>query len=90
MDVAAGTCVQSVSDGVWHKCTNGSWVAGHSGCSASYGWCESATLGRSVAPRTCVQAQSDHVWYQCGASGWEGPVSNGAGPVGVCSAEYPL
>jgi hypothetical protein len=90
MDVPAGTCVQSVSDGVWHKCADGSWVDGHSGCSASYGWCESAALGRSVAPRACIQSPTDHVWYQCGLSGWEGPVSNGAGPIGDCSVEYPL
>ena len=88
-DVAAGTCVQSQSDAVWYQCSGGAWVTGHSGCSASYGWCQSATLGRSVAPRACVQSQSDSVWYQCGASGWEGPVSDGAGPVGDCSAEYP-
>jgi hypothetical protein len=89
-DVPAGTCVQSATDRTWYKCVDGNWVAGHSGCAASYGWCQSATLGRSVAPRACVQAQSDHVWYQCGASGWESPVSDGAGPVGDCSAEYPL
>jgi hypothetical protein len=43
-----------------------------------------------VPPRTCVQSRSDSQWYQCGAAGWEPGVTNGAGPVGNCSAEYSL
>jgi hypothetical protein len=85
-----GTCVQSASDGNWYHCDNGSWDAGETGCKSTYPFCHSATLGRYVSERTCVQSASDHVWYQCGPSGWETPVSNGAGPMGGCSAEYSL
>jgi len=85
-----GTCVQSASDKAWYHCDSGSWVAGKTGCTASYGWCNSATLGRDVAPRTCVQARSDRIWYQCTNAGWESPVSNGAGKLGSCSSMYEL
>ncbi|HEY2744861.1 MAG TPA: GH25 family lysozyme, partial [Polyangia bacterium] len=69
--VPSGTCVQSASDGDWYHCDNGSWIAGESGCTATYPWCQSATLGKAVPPRTCVQSKSDDVWYQCDASGWD-------------------
>ncbi len=88
--VASGTCVQSVSDGAWYKCTDGAWLAGNSGCTESFAYCHSSTLGKDVAARTCVQSRADSVWYQCGASSWETPVTNGAGPVGTCSVEYSL
>jgi hypothetical protein len=89
-DVATGSCVQSAADAAWYKCENGSWQAGHSGCSASYPFCHSNTLARDVPARTCVESKFDHVWYQCGPSGWESPVANGAGPVGGCSAMFSL
>jgi hypothetical protein len=89
-DVAAGTCVQSASDGAWYHCSGGAWVAGATGCTARYGWCSSATLGKNVPPRSCVQSRADSSWYQCGPNGWEQPVADGAGPEGTCSAEYPL
>ena len=88
--VAAGTCVQSGADQAWYHCDDGSWIAGKTGCTASYAWCSSASLGRAVAPRTCVQSRSDSVWYQCTAAGWEAPVSSGAGPLGACSAMHGL
>ncbi len=88
--VASGTCVQSASDGDWYHCDNGSWIAGETGCTATYPWCQSPTLGKAVPPRTCVQSKSNDVWYQCDAIGWDTPVSNGAGPLGACSAEYSL
>jgi len=84
------TCVQSASDGNWYTCENGGWVGGQHSCGASYAWCHSATLNRYVAPRACVQSKFDHTWYQCNHDGWDAPVSNGAGPVGYCSAEYGL
>jgi lysozyme len=87
--VPAGTCVQAASDAQWYHCSNGAWVAGETGCTATYAWCHSATLGKDVAPRSCVQSRSDSVWYQCDA-GWDTPVSNGAGPLGACSAMYSL
>ncbi len=89
-DVASGTCVQSSADAAWYHCSNGSWLSGESGCTASYPWCHSATLGKDEPPRTCVQSRSDDSWYQCTAGGWETPVSDGAGPLGTCSAEYAL
>jgi hypothetical protein len=89
-DVGAGTCVQSASDAAWYHCSDGDWLSGRSGCAASYAWCHSATLGRDVPPRTCVQSRSDEVWYQCTASGWATPVADGAGPLGICAAEYSL
>jgi hypothetical protein len=82
--------VQAASDGQWYHCDNGSWVSGETGCTASYPWCQSATLGKAVPPRTCVESRSNSVWYQCDASGWDTPVANGAGPLGACSAEYSL
>jgi hypothetical protein len=90
MDVASGTCVQSSSDAAWYHCSDGSWLAGRTGCTASYGWCQSDTLGKSVAPRTCVESRFDGLWHQCTASGWATPVANGAGPLGTCAAEYSL
>jgi hypothetical protein len=88
--VAAGTCVQSASDGAWYKCSAGVWQAGQSSCSASYAWCSSATLGHTVPPRTCVQARADRVWYQCAADGWEAGGASGSGPLGACSSEHAL
>lgn len=52
--------------------------------------CESATLGRSVPAGTCVQARSDDQWYQCTANGWESGGDGVSGPLGTCSASYPL
>ena len=93
-DVAAGTCVQSATDGVWYSCTAGAWVAKSStaGCAASYGFCDSATLGESVAPRTCVQARSNSSWYQCNGQGWVMPVdvAGQSGPIGACSSMHAL
>jgi hypothetical protein len=92
-DVAENTCVQAASDGAWYRCKAGAWVAkGSTSCVASYAWCASATLGRNVAPRTCVQARSDSQWYQCNGAGWKQPVNTAThtGPLGVCSASYPL
>lgn len=89
-DVAAGTCVQSSSDGAWYRCDNGSWQAGQANCSDSFAWCHSHTLGRDLPPRTCVQSRADRVWYQCNSDGWDKPVDNGAGPAGTCAAEYAL
>ena len=89
-DVPSGTCVQSSSDGNWYHCDNGGWASGQTNCTTSYAWCHSSTLDKDVPPRTCVQSVHDSQWYQCGADGWDSPVANGAGPVGTCSAEYPL
>ena len=52
--------------------------------------CYSHTLGDYEPALTCVQSASDDVWYPCTENGWESGVSNGAGPLGPCSAEYPL
>jgi hypothetical protein len=62
------------------------------GCTQTYAWCQSATLGRSVPPRTCVQAASDRIWYQCDGTGWSTPVDASAatGPAGACVHSYPL
>jgi lysozyme len=89
-NVPSGTCVQAASDEQWYTCDNGTWVDGENNCTATYAWCDSATLGRAVPPRTCVQARSDSNWYQCDANGWDTPVTNGAGPLGACSAQFPL
>ena len=89
-DVPDGTCVQSSGDQNWYTCQNGSWVSGEIDCTKSYAWCDSGTLGQSVPPRTCVQSKYDSIWYQCTDAGWESGVSNGAGPLGACSGEYPL
>jgi hypothetical protein len=88
-DVASGTCVQSATDAAWYQCSDGTWLRGSSGCTASYAWCRSDTLGKDVAPRSCVQSRFDQKWYQCTASGWE-IETNGAGPLGTCAAEYSL
>ncbi len=88
--VSAGTCVQSATDETWYTCEDGAWVAGQHACTTSFAWCQSATLGKAVPPRTCVQSRSDSTWYQCSDTGWAAGVSNGAGPVGTCSAEYSL
>jgi hypothetical protein len=88
--VGASTCVQSAADGNWYTCENGAWVAGQHSCGVEYPFCHSATLGRYVPARTCVESKYDHIWYQCNHNGWDTPVSNGAGPVGGCSAEYGL
>jgi hypothetical protein len=93
-DVAAGTCVQSATDGVLYQCSAGAWVANSSttGCSTTYAWCSSATLGRTVAPRSCVQSASTSTWYQCNGQGWVKPVDVTAksGPIGDCSEWHPL
>jgi hypothetical protein len=89
-DVPSGTCVQSASDAAWYHCSDGAWQSGKSSCTSSYPWCHSATLGKDVAPRTCVQSRSDSVWYQCDGGTWQSPVTDGAGPAGVCAAEYSL
>jgi hypothetical protein len=93
-DEPAGTCVQAAADQKWYQCEAGSWIAisSTSGCATTYGWCQSATLGRAVPPRTCVQAASDDTWYQCDGTHWASPVdsSAGTGPAGACSHEYPL
>jgi hypothetical protein len=89
--VAADTCVQSQADAAWYRCTSsGAWVASHTGCTRSYGYCYSSTLGKNEPARTCVQSIHDHVWYQCNYDGWDSPVSDGAGPVGVCSTMHSL
>jgi hypothetical protein len=82
--------VQSAGDGNWYHCSGGGWHSGATGCTVSYSWCHSGTLGRSVPPRTCVQSMYNSVWYQCDQNGWDTPVDNGAGPIGTCAAEYPL
>jgi hypothetical protein len=86
--------VQAASDQKWYQCTSGSWVqqASTAGCTQSFGWCQSATLGRAVPPRTCVQKSADQVWYQCNGTTWVTPVDAAAatGPAGACSHEYPL
>ena len=93
-DVAAGTCVQSATDGEWYSCTAGAWVAKASsaGCAAAYGFCDSATLGEAVPARTCVQARSNSTWYQCNGQGWVSPVdvAGQAGPIGACSSMHAL
>ena len=89
-DVDDGTCVQSSTDALWYKCSNGAWVgrASSSGCASSYGYCASATLGKSVPPRTCVQSASSSTWFQCNGQGWVTPVDTAAetGPIGACSS----
>ena len=74
--------------------TNGAWVAKTSttGCTATYAFCSSATLGRNVPPRTCVQSAASSVWFQCNGQGWVKPVdvTNEMGPIGACSEMYPL
>ena len=52
--------------------------------------CYSHTLGDYEPALTCVQSASDSNWYQCTDQGWESGVSNGEGPAGPCSAQYPL
>lgn len=93
-DVAAGTCVQAASDGIWYECVNGAWSARSSsaGCATAYGWCDSATLGRDVPPRTCVQSGTSSTWFQCNGQGWVMPVDTAAhsGPLGDCSEWHPL
>lgn len=93
-DVAAGTCVQSATDGAWYSCANGTWnaISSTAGCAATYAWCASATLGTNVPPRTCVQSASTSAWYQCNGQGWVKPVdvANQTGPIGACSEMNPL
>lgn len=90
-DVATGTCVRSTSGGMY-RCVDGAWVShpATTGCDAVYDWCQSATLGRSVPPRTCVQSAASGLWYQCNGAGWARPASASGGPLGACSASYPL
>ncbi len=90
MSVPTGTCLQSASDASWYTCDNGNWDPGQNNCTTSYAWCDSATLGQSVPPRTCVQSKYDSVWYQCTANGWSTPADSNSGPLGACSASYPL
>jgi len=52
--------------------------------------CYSHTLGQDEPEGTCVQSASDQIWYQCTASGWESGVDGDNGPIGACTAEYPL
>jgi hypothetical protein len=52
--------------------------------------CYSHTLGQDEPEGTCVQSASDSVWYQCTSSGWESGVDGDNGPIGPCTAEYPL
>ena len=86
--------MQAASDAKWYQCTAGNWVARSSsaGCATAFGFCKSATLGKSVPPRTCVQAASDSVWYQCNGQSWVTPVDTSAhtGALGACSTWNPL
>src|SRR5262249_2454937 len=52
--------------------------------------CYSHTLGQDESEGTCVQSASDSVWYQCTSSGWVSGVDGDDGPIGPCTAEYPL
>jgi hypothetical protein len=52
--------------------------------------CYSHTLGQDEPEGTCVQSSSDNVWYQCTANGWVSGVDGDNGPIGACTAEYPL
>jgi len=52
--------------------------------------CYSHTLGQDEPEGTCVQSASDQVWYQCTANGWVSGVDGDNGPIGPCTAEYPL
>ena len=52
--------------------------------------CASATLGKTVSEGTCVQARSSSLWYQCTPGGWERGGDTGTGPLGPCTASYPL
>lgn len=56
------------------------------------GECYSPTLDMDVPATTCVQARSNGVWYQCNGDVWVTPVDTAtqSGPLGACSASYPL
>jgi hypothetical protein len=86
-------CVQAVADAQWYECSAGAWIsiADTSGCTETYAWCSSATLGRDVPPRTCVQSAADQQWYQCNGTDWSQPVDTDAetGPAGNCVGWYP-
>lgn len=52
--------------------------------------CSSYTLGTIVSGGTCVQSTTDSNWYQCTSYGWVGLSNDGTGPLGACTASYPL
>ncbi|HEX4515892.1 MAG TPA: hypothetical protein VH054_20225 [Polyangiaceae bacterium] len=52
--------------------------------------CYSHTLDQDEPEGACVQSVSDDVWYQCTASGWVSGVDGDNGPIGPCTADYPL
>lgn len=83
-----GVCDGNATGGTGSVADSGG--ADDSSSTGSGATCASATLGRTVDEGTCVQARSDSNWYQCTASGWEQGVSNGSGPIGACTATYPL
>lgn len=93
-DMPDGTCVQAAGDGHWYECVDGTWSSRSSsaGCATAYGYCQSATLGRAVPARTCVQSAGNSQWYQCNGQIWSQPVDTAShtGPIGACSASYPL
>ena len=76
------------------RCNNGAWAANGdtAGCTSTWGWCNSGSLGRAVPPRACVQSITDSKWYQCNGQIWTGPVDLAAsmGPAGMCSVTYAL
>jgi len=70
-------------------CSSQAPLAGSSGNST----CRSDTLGRNVNEGSCVQSRFDRVWYQCTDTGWvhdPNIASGNRGPIGGCSARYPL
>ncbi len=87
-------------DGLWR-----SGRGNHGACVASYplnsspppsrpetgDTCFSSTRQRDERVGVCVQSRFDRIWYQCTRSGWAHSASlPSSGPVGACSARYPL
>jgi hypothetical protein len=52
--------------------------------------CFSYTLQQQIPLQECVQSVNDHRWYQCTSMGWVKLYSDGTGPLGACTASFPL
>jgi hypothetical protein len=87
---AAAQTPASTDDGGTDTSTGSSSDPGPSSGDPSSIQCDSYTLGSIVSGGTCVQSSTDSDWYQCTSYGWVALSSDGTGPLGECTASYPL
>jgi lysozyme C len=52
--------------------------------------CWSTTLGANVQTGMCVQSAASGDWFQCSDGTWLDGGESGTGPIGPCTAYYPL